>query len=116
MDEFIGQRVLVTSVAGWNQASHEQLAILERLQNELGGDVVVIPWLMQQPGHVLSNILQQARYDLIGFVDQTGSVGAELGYTILPTHFVFDRAGVLRKTRTGLSSVDELIELLRDVQ
>jgi hypothetical protein len=105
-----------TRGAKWNYVSHEQLAILERLQNELGRDVVVIPWLIQQPGNVLSNILQRGRYELIGFVDQTGYAGAELEYTILPTHFAFDRAGVWRKTRTGFATVDELIELLRDVQ
>lgn len=116
LDEFLGHRVLLTTIAAWNRTSHEQLVILQRLQDTLGKDVTIIPWLIQQPGSVLSGILQRGHYNLTGFADSTGQDTETLGRTIFPTHFLLDRQGNLRKTRTGFATTDELIELLRDVQ
>ena len=116
LDEFLGHRVLLTTVAAWNRSSQEQLVVLQRLQDRIGGDVVVVPWLIQQPGSVLAGILHRGGYSLTGFVDATGQDTEALERSLFPSHYLFDREGVLRTTRTGFATVDELIDLLADVQ
>ncbi|MCH8748898.1 hypothetical protein IH781_04100, partial [Patescibacteria group bacterium] len=66
LDEFVGHRILITTVAAWNRSSQEQLAVLQRLQTKLGADVVIIPWLVQQPPSVLAGIITRGGYDLTG--------------------------------------------------
>ncbi|MBI4022316.1 MAG: hypothetical protein HY372_03075, partial [Candidatus Andersenbacteria bacterium] len=116
LDEFAGHRLLLTTITGWNRTSQEQLAILQRLQDDLGKDVTIIPWLVQQPASVLIGLLQRGQYTLPGFADLTGLDTASLQRTIIPTHFLFDRDGRLQAKRAGFANINELIELLRHVQ
>jgi hypothetical protein len=116
LKEFAGRRVLITTIAAWNSSSHEQLSVLRRLQSELGNDVAVVPWLIQQPGTVLSSILQRGDYELDGFVDITGQDTESLDRIVLPTHFFFDRKGVLNKTRAGFATTSELLEMFGEIK
>ena len=116
LEEFAGHRILITTISTWNRSSHEQLALLQRVQEELGNDVIVIPWIVQQPSHVLSGILQRGQYNLTGFADKTGEDTTQLQSVIVPSHYFFNREGIMKQSISGFATTDQLLGVLQEIK
>lgn len=116
LNDFYGKTVLISAVATWNNASQEQLAILHRLQAKVDKDIEIYPLIVQQPAEVLSSVLERGNYQLNGLVDETGLTTKSLNITLLPAHFFFDKKGVLRRSRSGLASAEELLNALEEIK
>jgi hypothetical protein len=106
----LGRPTLVTVLSTWSPATSEQLAALDKLQEN--HDLNVVPLVLGERTSRVQAFLGRSGYDTDVTVDADVTLGALLGTPSLPTHYLLDRKGVVQAVWTGVVPYDRLLTQL----
>ena len=108
--DFSGKPTVITFISSWSPSAKEQLAVLSKLQENK--DINIIPIVAQEgPGKIKSTInISGLRLDML--IDPDGVVVNVLNVQSLPSSYVVDRRGVIKKVMVGVLSEDKIINAL----
>lgn len=109
-NNFKGKATVLTFLSLWSPTTFEQLSILNNLQDSKEINSVAI---MSQDTDSRVNIFKKiGGYKTPIAADADGVLIEPLGILNLPTHVFLDRKGIIRKTRVGVLTREELLENL----
>jgi thiol-disulfide isomerase/thioredoxin len=97
-----GKVVLVNFWATWCEPCKSEMPALQRLADELGGQPFALYSVdLQEDAQQVEAFQREYGLKLYALLDESGDVTRAYGVRVLPSTFVIDRHGVLRKQRLG---------------
>jgi hypothetical protein len=103
-----GKPSLVTVLSTWFPQSTDQLAILEKLQNNQSFHTLVI--MTEDPSSRTSIFAKRGNYAVPIIADPDGEIIDPLHISSLPTHFFINRKGVITKVKVGILDAEDILE------
>jgi peroxiredoxin len=104
--DLAGKPTLISFVTTWSPASKDQLQVLSALQQDQ--TINIVPVAVQDPLQRVSSYLTIAGYKLAVTVDKDGTTVAPYKLQGLPSHYLVDRSGVIKKVMVGVLSEEEI--------
>jgi thiol-disulfide isomerase/thioredoxin len=103
LDQFRGKVVLLDFWATWCGPCRMTMPMLERMEKEFQGRLVLLAINMQEDEEVIREYMQEQAIRSRVLLDKEGAVGESYGLVSLPTHVLIDREGIVRFIRMGFS-------------
>jgi hypothetical protein len=106
----LGKPYLVSVLGTWLPDASAQIQILEDLNQDSFGKVVLVP---QESKSSVEIFKKRGQYSLEFLVDPDGKLVEPLLLRFLPTHFFLDKDGKIKKVIFGTLSQEEILEILK---
>ena len=108
LDELDGQVIYLDFWASWCGPCVKSFPFMEELQQTYGDKgLTVIAINMDQERDSAESFLDEYRVTFSIGSDPSGSLAEDFGVIGMPTAFIIDRNGVIRKTHSGFKSKDK---------
>ncbi len=106
--ELRGEERVVTVLATWAPGTSNQLQAIDGLRRK--GDERFVPLFSQERSDKVNNYLKTGRYKVTGIIDAHGELVDQVSIGELPTHYILDKHGAIKKVMVGVLSEEELIK------
>lgn len=110
--EFNGKPTVITFVSSWSPSAREQLTVLSKLQ--ANKDINVVPIAGQEGSGKIKPIINIAGLPLDLLVDPDGVTVDLFKVQSLPSTYIIDRRGMVKKVMVGVLSEEKIINALGD--
>lgn len=111
--DLLGKPTLITLLTTWSPSAAEQLQILDELASS--ADLNVVPLFTLEPINRVKVFAALGGYKSDMMADKGGDLVTKLGANALPTHYLVNRKGIIKKVLTGVRTKDELFDQLTDL-
>jgi peroxiredoxin len=107
--EFLGKPIIISFWSTWNEASTDQLRILEEMKAQNSENIFhVITINSQEEYSYVANFIRRGNYNIPVLIDEKGSVTDQWQARVLPMTFFIDSQGVIKETYVGILNEEEL--------
>jgi len=118
LSQFHGKVVLLDFWATWCGPCRRSMPMLDRLQAEIGGEVVLLAINLQESEDIVRSYIQRQGFRARVLLDHAGRTGSDYGIQSIPMQVLVDPEGVVRDVVVGFSPalegrMREQIEKLR---
>jgi thiol-disulfide isomerase/thioredoxin len=104
LDQFKGKIIMLDFWATWCGPCRMTMPMIEKLEKEYAGSLVVLAINLQEPKEAVREFVQQQAITSHVLLDEEGSVGATYGAGSIPMQFLIDKKGILRHVQMGYNS------------
>jgi thiol-disulfide isomerase/thioredoxin len=118
LDQLRGKIIMLDFWATWCGPCQISMPIMDRLQKEFSGDVVLLAIDVMEPEETVREYVSRQNVRSKVLLDPEGSVGEVYGSGAIPMQVIIDQQGVVQHVNVGLSprreaSLREQINRLR---
>lgn len=115
LDQFKGQKMIVSFIAPWSSLSQEQAPFLSEASSGLPENQAILVILLQESSATTQTMMKRGNYGFPVVSDKDGSTATNYNVTILPHHVFIDVNGQIQKTYTGVLTKEELLHALEKI-
>jgi len=108
-----GSPAILTFISTWSPPSLEQISVLDNLVDKSVQTVIVAT---QETISKLSIFQKRGNYDFTIVVDEDGELVEDYDLHSLPTHYLLDRRGIVKKVVTGVLDEEEIRDTLVEIR
>jgi thiol-disulfide isomerase/thioredoxin len=116
LNDFKGRVVMLDFWASWCGPCRMTMPILENLQNEFKGSMVLLAIDVQEPKDVVEDFVWKQAVHSQVLLDEKGSVFSAYGFSSLPTQVIIDKEGIIRQVQDAGFGPRTLSELRGEIE
>lgn len=105
-----GKYTVVSVMATWSPGTAELLPYIEELQKNK--DFRFMPLFVQERKEKVASYMKSGGYDVSALVDPEGQLVEKLQVSDVPTHYIVDRRGTVKRVIKGTLNKDKLLKAL----
>jgi thiol-disulfide isomerase/thioredoxin len=101
LDQFKGKVVMLDFWATWCGPCRMTMPLLDNLQKEYAGTMVLLAINLQDSGDVVKDYMREQNLHSQVLLDEEGIVGQTYGADAIPMQVLIDKRGIVRDVMTG---------------
>lgn len=114
--DFLGTPLVLTFWTTWNQASADQIKILDDyLRKDSNNLFNIISISSQEDKSVVANFVKRGGYKVKVFLDESGMITDVYRARVLPVTYFADKDGILKEVFVGALSEKMILERIENV-